>query len=209
MINKQINYNISKRSKPIKNIIVHYTGNYSKTANAEGHYNYFNSGDRKSSADIFVDDMSTWRINDYKQFYTWAVGDNANYAGRKGKMNINSVHVEICVNGNLELAIKRSQEVVYFLMQDLNLTIDDVYRHYDCSGKICPPFLIDTVEWNKYKQGVINCMSKDYIQILKDKTTNPQGWIDVINYIESNPDKLGEMKILKYLKVLIEKLGNK
>ena len=79
---KQIKYNTSPRGKvKIQNIIIHYTANYNKGANALMHFNYFNSGDKQSSADFFVDDSNILCINaDYKNRYTWAIGDNQYYA---------------------------------------------------------------------------------------------------------------------------------
>ena len=65
----QIGYNYSVRREPVKYIVVHDTGNTSKGADAMAHYNYFNSGDRQSSADFFVDDKRALCVNDYHKYY--------------------------------------------------------------------------------------------------------------------------------------------
>ena len=49
---KQIAYNITRRTNTIEYIVIHDTGNTSKGANAEAHFNYFNGGNRNSSADF-------------------------------------------------------------------------------------------------------------------------------------------------------------
>ena len=116
----------------------------------------------------------------------------------------------MCVNknGNFLETVKNTQVYLARLIVELNLSIDDVFRHYDCSGKLCPAHFIDDKKWQEFKRGVIKYMYKNYIQILNEKTSNPKGWIELINYIEGNPDKLGDMQILKHLKTLIEKVGN-
>ena len=54
----QIAYNRTRRTQGIKYIVIHDTGNTADGANARSHYAYFNSKDRQSSADFFVDDKN-------------------------------------------------------------------------------------------------------------------------------------------------------
>ena len=83
----QIKCNRSNRGgTPIKYIVVHDTGNPSRGANATAHYNYFNGGDRSSSADFFVDDTQVLCVNDYYKYYTWHCGDGR---GKYGITNRN------------------------------------------------------------------------------------------------------------------------
>ena len=102
---KQIAYNRSNRAgEKIKYIVIHDTGNSSAGANAIAHFNYFNGGDRSSSADFFVDDTQVLCVNDYYKFYTWHCGDGK---GKYGISNHNSIGIEICINsdGNRKKAI--------------------------------------------------------------------------------------------------------
>lgn len=137
IIKKQIAYNISKRNTAIKYIVIHDTQNKKKGADAMAHFNYFNCGNRGSSADIFVDDKSVIQINDYTKYYTWAVGDGK---GKYGITNANSVSIEICLNedGNYNTAFLKAVEVTKLLMAELNIPADRVVRHYDASRKNCP-----------------------------------------------------------------------
>lgn len=137
IIKKQIAYNISKRNTAIKYIVIHDTQNKKKGADAMAHFNYFNGGNRGSSADIFVDDKSVIQINDYTKYYTWAVGDGK---GKYGITNANSVSIEICLNedGNYNTAFLKAVEVTKHLMAELNIPADRVVRHYDASRKNCP-----------------------------------------------------------------------
>lgn len=136
-IKRQIQYNYSVRNEKIKYIVVHDTGNPSAGADAKSHFNYFNNANRESSADIFVDDVSAWYVNDYIHYYTWHCGDGK---GRYGITNSNSIGVEMCINldGRYKDTLRNTAVVVRELMQELNIPESRVVRHYDASRKNCP-----------------------------------------------------------------------
>lgn len=72
---KLIKYNFSNRNgEKIKYIVIHDTGNTGVGADANAHYNYFNSGDRQSSADYFVDDKQALRVVKDTN-YSWHCGE--------------------------------------------------------------------------------------------------------------------------------------
>lgn len=150
--NKQIAYNFSARGKPIRYIVIHDTGNPSAGADARAHFNYFNSANRSSSADIFVDDDECWIVNDYHKYYSWHCGDGH---GKYGITNSNSVGIEMCVNsdGNYEMAFRNTVDVARKLMEELNIPFDRVVRHYDASRKNCPASMNkgDWHKWNEFK----------------------------------------------------------
>ena len=150
----QIKYNRSNRGgTPIKYIVVHDTGNPSRGANATAHYNYFNGGDRSSSADFFVDDTQVLCVNDYYKFYTWHCGDGH---GKYGITNRNSVGIEFCINVDSDRGktLERTAQLVRELMQELNIPIDRVVRHYDASRKNCPQSMSGNgwAQWYKFKE---------------------------------------------------------
>jgi N-acetylmuramoyl-L-alanine amidase len=187
IIKKQIINNISKRIKKIEYINVHGTGNKRRGANPEMHYKYFNSANRNASADIFVDDKSIWEINDYNKYYTWAVGDN-NSANKPGQkiFNSNSINIEICVNfdSDLSKAIENAIYVTKLKMDELNIPILKVQRHFDVSGKLCPDFFIDMhiKGFNSAYQYFRNEISKEITynltpeNIRKSCLSDPDGW---------------------------------
>ena len=51
---KQIAYNKTARNQKPIYIVIHDTGNTGKGANANAHFNYFNGGNRNSSAEKSV-----------------------------------------------------------------------------------------------------------------------------------------------------------
>lgn len=153
IIKKQIKYNISKRTQAIKYIVIHDTGNKSKGADADAHFNYFNGGNRNSSADFFVDDEKILQINDYTEYYTWQCGDGK---GKYGITNSNSIGIEICVNsdGNYDKAFEKAIELTKHLMKELNIPAERVVRHYDASRKSCPASMKSNnwSLWNEFKE---------------------------------------------------------
>ncbi len=152
-INKnQIAYNRTKRSQKPQYIVLHDTGNPGKGANAEAHFNYFNGGDRQSSADFFVDSTQVLQVNDYNTYYTWHCGDGK---GKYDITNSNSIGIEICVNpeSNYDMAFQNTVSLVKHLMSELSIPIERVVRHYDASRKNCPASMSANgwALWNTFK----------------------------------------------------------
>ena len=202
----QIKYNRSNRGgTPIRYIVVHDTGNPSRGANATAHYNYFNGGDRSSSADFFVDDTQVLCVNDYYKYYTWHCGDGR---GKYGITNRNSVGIEFCINvdSDRDKTLERTAQLVRELMQELNIPIERVVRHYDASRKNCPQSMSKNgwAQWYKFKEKLkgddltmaqyeelknrMDEMSANLTNIINDmdakleKITNPM----IYNYIDKN-----------------------
>lgn len=164
---KQIKNNITKSpNRKIEYIILHDTANFRKGANAEMHFQYFNNANRNSSADFFIDDSQVFQINDYKNNFTWAVGDGK---GRYGITNRNSVSIEICVNSDndMEKTINKTVDLVIYLTKELNLPIDRVKRHFDASNKNCPQTM-NMGNWNKWNE-FINKVKERMNPMYKDK----------------------------------------
>ena len=153
---KQISYNYAVRTERIRYIVVHDTQNKNKGADADAHFNYFNGGNRNSSADFFVDDKRILQVNNYIKFYTWHVGDGK---GKYGVTNQNSIGVEICVNadGDYNKAFDNAVKLIRHLMKELNIPPECVIRHYDASRKICPVSMSENSweNWGKFKEAIM------------------------------------------------------
>jgi len=159
---RQIAYNRAKRSETIKYIVIHDTGNKAKGSDAEAHFKYFNGGNRKSSADFFVDSKRVLQANDYDKYYTYHVGDGK---GKYGITNQNSVGIEICVNedGDYDKAFENAVELTKHLMQVLNIPIERVVRHYDASRKNCHASMSEDswCRWKLFKEAVnMSCVKE-------------------------------------------------
>lgn len=152
---KQISYNRTLRGISPKYIVIHDTGNRKNGADAEAHFNYFNSGNRDASADFFVDDKTALQVNDYTMYYTWHCGDGN---GKYGIRNSNSLGIEICVNGdgNYDEAFKKTVALTRKLMKELSIPPENVVRHFDASDKICPASMSSNnwALWHKFKEQI-------------------------------------------------------
>ena len=153
---KQIAYNRTARKQNPIYIVIHDTGNTGKGANANAHFNYFNGGNRNSSADFFVDDTQVLQVNDYTKYYTWHCGDGK---GKYGITNSNSIGIEICINsdGNYNIAFQNAVELTKHLMKELNIPVERFVRHYDASRKNCPASMSGNnwELWSKFKEALV------------------------------------------------------
>lgn len=198
IIKKQIAYNRSLRKSAIRYIVIHDSGNPGKGANALAHFNYFNGGNRNSSADFFVDSTQVMQINDYKKYYTYHCGDGR---GKYGITNSNSIGIEICINsdGDYTKAFNKAVELTKQLMKELNIPLDRVVRHYDASRKNCPATMSKNnwALWYEFKNMITESgdltmaqyeelkKSIDGLRSVVDKLANPM----IYNYIDDNmPD---------------------
>ncbi|AID45417.1 N-acetylmuramoyl-L-alanine amidase [Candidatus Arthromitus sp. SFB-mouse-NL] len=186
---KLVKYNFSSRKgEKIKYITVHDTGNPDRGADAEAHFKLHDRADRGASAHYFVDDKQILRIirDDDK---SWHCGDGK---GKYGITNENSIGIEMCINsdGDFNKTYQNTLDLVKYLMNKYNISIDKVVRHYDASRKSCPDtWKQDNWEmWNKFKSDLLRLDAKNH----KDYT--PSITLLYKNVLQREPDDEG----LKY-----------
>lgn len=153
-----ITKNITKKTRDVKYIVIHYTaGTSSEKGKAISIRNLFNQSGRSASADFVVDDETIVQCNnDPKNYYCWAVGDGK---GKYGVTNTNSISIEMCSTlkkgtslsaanhsgwSISEKVLNKTIELTKYLMSKYSIPLDKVIRHYDASGKYCPGI----VGWN-------------------------------------------------------------
>ena len=184
-INKKIiKFNTSIRgTEKIKYIVIHDTGNVKIGAGAENHYKYFSGGDRQASAHYFVDDKQVLQIIEDDKA-SWHVGDGK---GKNGITNRNSIGIEICVNpdSNYDVALQKTIELVNFLMEKHNIPKENVVRHFDASGKICPKSMSKNnwAKWNEFDSKIGNVTSKVTISLNGQRHQVDGYFVDNINYV--------------------------
>lgn len=199
------NYGQIRPLSAVKYIVIHYTANDGDTDEKNG--NYFANNVPGTSAHYFVDDDSV----------TQSVPDNftAHHCGgpRQGKnggrlygkcTNGNSIGIEICddvKNGTIypsQKTIENTLELVRELMETYNIPKENVIRHYDVTGKICPAYWVDDTRWdaefwNKIEDAELNAA--------KATVKAKAGLADsTIRYLEDY--KYGRDLILKLAKVM-------
>ena len=148
--------NFSKgRHTAIKYLVLHYTANNGDTALSN--CIYFASPNRNASAHYFVDEKGIYRsVRDMN--VAWHCGSMNGYK-HKYCRNTNSIGIEMCSrkdkNGKFyikEETVTNAIELTKFLMEKYDIKVENVIRHYDVTGKICPrPFVEDEKLWLAFK----------------------------------------------------------
>ena len=157
------NYGGSRNASQIRYLVYHYTGNDGDRA--ANNAKYFQNNIVKASAHYFVDDTTVWRsVPDLK--VAWSVGGskyaNADKTGG-GTMygvisNTNSISIEMCdtirngVYQASEATLSNAAALGRALMEKYGIPIENVYRHFDVTGKHCPSYLVNAQKWAEFKK---------------------------------------------------------
>lgn len=150
-----------KPARKIKYLAIHYTaGSTSNPGSALNCRNVFTAG--TASADFAVDDGTIVQFNpDPRNYYCNAVGGKKlATAPKQDACNANTLSVEMCsnlANGTsreyanhngwyfTEETLSKAAELVRYLMREYGIPKENVVRHYDITGKLCPGVL----GWNE------------------------------------------------------------
>ena len=147
LANKQ-NYGSSRSTSKIKFLVIHYTGNDGDTDENNG--KYFANNVVKTSAHYFVDDDSITQVVP-DNYIAWHCG--AKKYKHSTCRNTNSIGIEICDdvrNGTIYPSAKTIQnalDLTKHLMEKYNIPAENVIRHYDVTGKLCPFYWTDNNKW--------------------------------------------------------------
>lgn len=127
----------------IKYLVIHDTGNTSRTANAMAHYKYLQNASRYGSAHYYLDNKEIIQtIGD--SFVAWSIGDKWGYGNNPNRVkdayNSNSLSIELCINSDIDKdkAYKNLVELTKNLMAKFKIPPERVIRHFDATGKSCP-----------------------------------------------------------------------
>lgn len=147
---------MSGRASKILYIVEHYTANNGDTAKDNADY-YARTPNLEASAHYYVDENNTiWQ--------SVADDDTSWHCGAKIYMhpicrNANSIGIEMCSrkDSNGEYYIKdevqaNAVRLTVELMKKYNIPLENVIRHYDVMGKLCPlPFVKNPAQWSAFK----------------------------------------------------------
>ncbi|MGG3563703.1 N-acetylmuramoyl-L-alanine amidase [Neobacillus rhizosphaerae] len=171
-----------------KYITVHETDNTSVGADAEAHARLQERGNsRTASWHLQIDEKEIIQSIPFDEV-AWAAGD-----GHNGPGNRTSIHIEMCVNkdGNYEQTVSNTVEVVKYLMNRFNISINHVVPHKHWTGKNCPRNLLP--RWDSFIkrcQSTTNGWVKQGAQWSYYKNgANQTGWVNDKNkwyYLDSN-----------------------
>lgn len=169
----------------IDGVTIHMTDNWGNGADAIAHANYLKNGGSTELASwhYCVDDTNiTQSIPDNEVAYHCG-----NYIG-----NHNTISIEICLNPESDLtkACDNAAALAAFLLCKYKLFIDNLYRHYDWSGKWCPSQMMDgkPYTWDVFKTKVrSNMRSGVAIENTNNKNNNSASiGIGSIVYFDGN-----------------------
>lgn len=199
------NYTKNRSGKSISYIVIHYTAGNNDTARANA--KYFQTF-REASAHYFVDSKEIIQtVAD--EYAAWHCGTQYGYKHKECR-NANSIGIEICSHkdskGNYyfdDEAVARAADLTASLMRKYNIPIENVIRHYDVTGKVCPaPFVKNESDWKSYLRlcnGLLSPTTDYYIGIvqsrvkkkLEDKTIK---YISDYKYADELWKRLAEME---------------
>jgi N-acetylmuramoyl-L-alanine amidase CwlA len=153
--------------KQIKGIVAHWTANKDKGANAKANARYFNTTDRYASAHYIVDDGNIYQcIPDNEMAYHVGArkykSDGERIRAGSGTPNAYLIGFEMCVNsdGDWPTTYQHSADLAAHLLHKYNLSIHDLYRHHDITGKDCPKMMLEEIQWSAFKNLISLKMSK-------------------------------------------------
>ena len=182
------------RTKAIKYIVIHYTANNGDTAKNNVDY-YGRTPNLSASAHYFVDENEMWQ--------SVLDGNTAYHCGAKSYKhrecrNDNSVGIEMCsrkdASGKYYIkdeVVERTIALTKELMQKYNIPVENVIRHYDVTGKICPaPFVTDEKQW------------QDFLSKLSAPAKKIESGNDIVWELMNGPHKIQISEVQRAVKAL-------
>lgn len=200
-----------KKLKEIKAIIIHWTANKNKGANAIANRNYFQNDHKVASGRLVPPASAHFNVDDLRIIQCIPEDEVAFHVGAKW-MNFKSdahrlmgtepsknktaidtpnnytIGIEMCVNidADWQKVYKNTIDLTKYLMDRYNIPIENVLRHYDITGKDCPKMMCPPFEeeWIKFKQDIFSSSS-----LLAGNSVRKKVDVDSILNIRNAPSK--------------------
>ncbi len=156
------------KTRKIHYITIHETDNKRPSADAEAHNEYIHEHGmyNKLSWHYTVDENEIYHHipDDETAFHA---GDNIRREGG----NRNGIGIELCVNrgSDFDQTMHNAAILTAYLLDKYNLTIDDVKKHQDFSGKHCPSTIISEGRWDEFKAMVEQALYDRRNQLVSDE----------------------------------------
>jgi len=183
------------RTDKIKYIVIHYTAGNGDTA--KNNVDYYKNNAVSASAHYFVDEYDTVYQSVTDGDTAWAVG--ASKYVHPYCRNANSISIELCsrnYNGSgksasdsgwyfKEETVNNAALLTKELMKRYGISPENVIRHYDVTGKICPaPFSNDVTKWNDFKRRISQVKKLSYDETVNNMILDGITTIDNMAYWE-------------------------
>lgn len=157
----------SRVGKPLNKllgVVVHYVGaNNQKAENTVGYFESLKNGKNQIYASahyvIGIDGNGINCIPDTEVAYHCGAKEYKKGIVEKlsAYPNYTTIGIEMChtEKGFSEETLKTTAKLVAQILVENDLTISDVYRHYDITGKLCPKFFVENESlWKDFKKRI-------------------------------------------------------
>ncbi|MFK7786008.1 MAG: SH3 domain-containing protein [Crocinitomicaceae bacterium] len=152
-----------RKLSSLKGIIIHWTANAGHGSDADNHFRYFQNHAVQASAHFFVDDHQIVQIIPEDEVAYHVGARSSRYTdlarqimGNEYSPNNFLIGIEMCVNvdGDWDKTYQHTIELTRHLMTKYGLTSDQVWRHFDITGKDCPKMMTYSEDegWQRFKQ---------------------------------------------------------
>ncbi len=146
------------RSSTIQYLVIHYTANNGDTA--KGNCSYFQKNPGLYASAHYLVDENGWEQSVADGDTAWHCGATT-YRHPKCRNN-NSLGIELCSRKDtkgvyyfLPETVQNAQKLARALMEQYRIPKENVLRHYDVTGKVCPaPFVENTSAWTSFLNGL-------------------------------------------------------
>ena len=193
------------RALPVSFLVYHYVG---ATGGAKANARYFhNTAGTGASAHYFVghesEDAAVWQ-SVAEEDTAWHCGRTDGRYKHPKCRNANSIGIEMCchldASGNWyidEATLAAAAELGRDIMARHNIPIENVVRHYDVTGKLCPRPLIDESLWAAFKSRLVQASQEETDEEDEDDMTYYATIDDVPVSYQPSVQKLIDLGVLK------------
>ncbi|MBR1743246.1 MAG: N-acetylmuramoyl-L-alanine amidase, partial [Lachnospiraceae bacterium] len=160
LLTKNVNSRPGIALKKIKGIVIHYTAN--PNTDAKANRNYFES--RKNMEDTSVNKVSSHYIIGLSGNILRCIPDEE-IAYASNKRNKDTLSIECChPDSTGKFSTKTYQALIHlvaYLADRYEISLDEIIRHYDVTGKECPKYYVQHEDaWERLKNDVAAYLKK-------------------------------------------------
>lgn len=180
-------------NRTISYIVLHYVG---ATGSAKANAKYFaEHSNLGASAHYFVghesEEGSIYQSVDPKN-RAWHCGSETGTYKHDYCRNSNAIGIEMCchkdASGNWyidDATVDSAVELTKYLMEEYDIDVDNLLRHYDVTGKSCPaPWVADSSLWDDFKSRFTEDREEEDEDMIRyeklDDIPNEYGFRDII-----------------------------
>lgn len=161
-----------------RGLVIHWTANESKGANAVANRNYFNNPTTEASAHYIVDDRQIIRCLPENEmgYHVGAKSYKPNALTQLSTYPNNcTIGIEMCVNidGDFHEMYQKTLELVADILKRYGWGVNHLWRHFDITGKNCPAYFVSDDYARKF-MGMTASQAWDKLKGDVNKMINPQ-----------------------------------